>query len=302
MHPRFLSTRNILNLFGQGSIIGMLALGMTIVIIVGSFDISFAHVAAFAACLCVRLVGEEGITPGLGMNLYLAWVLAVGTGIGFCLLDAVNIVYVRVPGIIVSFGMMGVLLGLSLWITDGSLLYYPAMPDGFGAIGRTLIKGVIPPPEIFFIVASLFMVFLLEVTYIGQRLYAVGINFEAARRVGINVNRMKFLAFAVMGALAGVSGIVMASMFGAGNPVMAEGFLFPAIIAVFLGAVFLREGRPNVLGTVTATMLIAIVANGLTLMGYPLYVKEIGHGLVLLGSVVLVCWLKKGGIPGVPMG
>ena len=199
MQSRFFTPRNIFNLIGQGSIIGMLALGMTLVVITGSFDISFAHVAALGACLSVRFVGGAGITPGLGLGLYQAWLLVAAISVGFCLFDGVATIYFRVPGIIVSFGMMGVLLGLSLWVTDGSLLYYSAMPDGFASIGRTLVFGFVPPPLILFILASAIMVFLVEITYLGRYFYAVGINAEASHRAGINVKKMRLLAYGIMG-------------------------------------------------------------------------------------------------------
>jgi len=94
----------------------------------------------------------------------------------------------------------------------------------------------------------------------------------------------------------------MASMFGVGNPEMAGSFLFPAIIATFLGAVFLREGIPNVIGTIVAAMLMAEIANGLVMIGSPLYVKEVIQGAILLGSVTMISLLKPGGIPPVHIG
>jgi len=296
MQPRFITPRNIFNLIGQGSIIGLLALGLTNIIVVGEFDISFAAIATFCGVLSVFLVGATG------MNLFLAWIICFAFGIGLSLFNAVNVVYVGIPSFIATLGLMGVLTGVSKWITGGSILYFAFMPRGFESIGRGMIANLIPSPVISFLIGALAVVVFLEYTYIGRYFYAVGGGREAARRAGVNVRKVKFLAFLVMGIIAGSSGLLMASMFGVGNPVMGDSFLFPAIISAFLGAVFLKEGIPNPSGAVVAAILLAIIANGLVMLGLPLYVKEIVQGAILVVAVAMVSLLKPGGIPGAKMG
>lgn len=293
--PRFATPRNILTLISQGSIIGLLALGLTNIIVVGEFDISFAAIATFCGVLSVLLIGT-------GMNIFLAWIICFLLGISLSLFNAVNVVYIGIPSFIATLGLMGILTGISKWITGGRVLYYASMPPAFGIIGGTSIGGLIPFPAIWFLFGALAIVVFLEYSYMGRYFYAVGGSIEAAKRTGINPRKIKIYAFLVMGVIAGLSGLIMASMFGVGNPAMGDAFLFPAIIAAFLGAVFLKEGIANAAGTVVAAMLLAVIANGLIMLGLPLHVKEIVQGLILLVSVAAVSMLKPGGIPGIKFG
>ena len=296
LEPRFVTPRNIFKIIGQGSIIGLLALGLTAIVVVGEFDISFAAVATLCCVLSVFLIGA------LGMNIFLAWGICIALSIGISLVNAVNIVHIGVPSFIATLGMMGLLEGISLWITGGGVIYYAIMPAGFKSIGRAMIGNLVPSPAISFAIGAIILIIFLDFTYMGRYFYAVGSSSQAARHTGLNVAKAKFLAFFVMGAIAGLSGIIMASMFGGGNPIMGGGYLFPAVIATFLGAIFLKEGLPNTLGTVVAAMLLAIITNGLVMVGLPLYIKEMVQGIILAVSVAIVCMLKPGGIPGVKMG
>ena len=274
----------------------MLALGLTNIVVVGEFDISFAAVATLAGVLSVVFIGS------MGLNMYLVWILCVAIAVGFGLWNAFAVVKIGMPSFIATIALMALVTGVNKWITGGSVLYYAFMPPGFKSIGRAMVANLIPSPVLWFAVGAIAFILFLDYTYIGRYFYAVGGSREAARRVGIKVQRVRMLAFVIMGLIAGVSGIVMASMFGVGNPVMGDSFLFPAIIATFLGAIFLREGLPNAFGTVVAAILLAIIANGLTLLGLPLYVKEITEGVILLAAVGAVSTLKPGGIPGVKIG
>lgn len=296
-HPRFLTPRNIFTLVGQGSIIGLLALGLTNILVVGEFDMSFAAIATFCGVLAIYLMGAQR------MNVFFVFVICFGFGVGLSLFNATNVVYLRIPSFIATLGLMGVLSGISKWITGGSVLYYAFMPPAFGLVGRDVFAGLIPSSTISFFVGAIAVVIFLEYTYLGRYFYSVGGGgVEAAKRVAINVNKVKILAFLVMGIIAGWAGIVMASLFGVGNPAMGDAFLFPAIIAAFLGAIFLKEGLPNALGTVVAAMLLAMLGNGLVLHGFPLYVREIFNGIVLLVAVSMICIVKPGGLPGVKIG
>ena len=139
---------------------------------------------------------------------------------------------------------------------------------------------------------SIIMVIFLEFARQGRYTYAVGGNPEAATHVGININKIKRNAFLIIGVCTGVSGIVMASMFGAGNPTMGEGFLMPAIIACFLGAVFLKDGLPNTRGTLVSCFLLAILENGFVMTNVPLFLKEVTQGAVLIVALLGIGLLR----------
>lgn len=293
--PRFATWRNIFNLLGQGSIIGLLALGLTNIVICGEFDISFAAIATMVSIFTVMFVGVYHIP------LLIAYLLAFIIGIGLSVVNGVNVVFIGMPSFVATLGMMSILTGIGKWVTKGSVLYVQ-LPESFKIIGRVKIFGLIPSSLISFLVIAFFVAVFLELTFKGRHFYAVGCNFEAAKRVGISIPRIKFEAFILQGIIASASGVLMASLFGVGNPEMAGSFLFPAIIATFLGAVFLREGIPNILGTIVAAMLFAEIANGLVMIGSPLWIKEVVQGVILLGSVTMISLLKPGGIPPVHIG
>lgn len=296
VEPRFATSRNIFNFLGQGSIIGLLALGLTNIVVCGEFDISFASNATFCSILSLILVGA------FELPLLIVYLIVFVIGIGISVVNGINVVYIGMPSFIATLGMMGVLTGLGKWLTKGAILMFPNLPVTFRMLGRSRIGGIFPTPLAVFLVIAFFVAVFFELTFKGRHFYAVGCNLEAAKRVGINIKKIKFEAFILQGIIASAGGIVMSSLFGVGNPEMAHSFLFPAIIATFLGAVFLREGIPNILGTIVAAMLFAEIANGFVMLGFPLWAKEVMQGVILIIAVSMVSILKPGGIPAVRIG
>lgn len=294
--PRFMTTRNIVNLLTQGAIIGMLGLGLTNIVISGNFDISFAHNAAFSAIVVLFLLGQ------FKLPIYLAYLITIALSLTISLINGIIVVYFKVPSFVGTLGMQSVLLGLAKWLTKGSVKMFPYLPTAFTLIGKGKISNIFPYALLIFLIVAVLLIIFLELTYKGRQFYAVGSNVPASSRVGIKINRIKFQAFIIMGLIAGISGIVMGSLFEAANPLAAESFLFPSLIVALLGAVFLKEGVPNVLGTTVAAVLMAALANGFTMLGYPLWVKEVTQGIVLLIAVAILSTLKPGGIPPVVIG
>ena len=276
--PDFLRIGNLFNIINNGAITGILALGLTAVIMSGEFDISFAANATLCAIISIALLIA-------GMELLPAWLLTLAIGIGISCINGFIIVILGVPSFVTTLGMMSILLGVANWVTKGAVIYSANLPAAFRYMGRYNVGGLVPSPVIIFFVIALAMIFLLEHTYIGRNMYAAGGNLEAARRVGINVKKYKYLAYILIGIMAGLAGIIIASKFGAGNPRVESSFQFPAIVTAYVGAVSLKEGLPNPTGTVTAVLLISILENGLLLSGAPLYVREISLGLLMLVAV-----------------
>jgi ribose/xylose/arabinose/galactoside ABC-type transport system permease subunit len=235
------------------------------------------------------------------LPVLLSFLITFIIGVGLEVVNGINVVYIGIPSFVASLGMMSILTGVGKWITKGSILSVQ-LPKSFELIGRTKIANVIPSILVAFLVIAFFVAVFFEMTFKGRHFYAVGGNFEAAKRVGISIPKIKFESFIIQGIIASCSGILMGSLYGVGNPEMANSFLFPAIIATFLGAVFLREGIPNILGTIVAAILYSEIANGLVMLGTPLWVKELTQGAILLIAATMVSILKPGGIPGVKIG
>ena len=286
LEPSFYQAQNVFNIVRQASIIGLLSLGLTCVVSIGEFDISFAALSTFTGVMSVVLLMH-------GVNLYLAWLASVLAGVAIGCLNALNIVALGIPSFIATLGMQSILLGVSRYFTGGTVLYAAEYPRGFNAIGRAMVFHIIPTPVISFVLFGVLLVLFLEFSRSGRYIYSVGGNPEAATHVGINVRRIKFITFIIMGLLSGVAGIIMASMFGSGNPGMGDGYLSPVIIATFLGAVFLKDGLTNSRGTIVACLVLAVLENGFVMTNVPYYMKEVVQGFVLLIAVGSVSILKS---------
>jgi ribose/xylose/arabinose/galactoside ABC-type transport system permease subunit len=229
------------------------------------------------------------------MPLLIAYLIIFGIAIGISIINGIIIVYMGVPSFIATLGMEIILLGFGKWLTGGSILMFPYLPPEFKVLGKSKIAGLFPVPMIVFMIIAFCAVVFLETTFKGRHFYAVGCNFEAAKRVGININKVKFEAFLLMGMICGVAGITIASLFEAANPSIGDdAYLFPALIAALLGAVFLKEGIPNILGTVVAAVLMSGLTNGFTFLGFPLWIKEVIQGIILLLAISIVSTLKIG--------
>lgn len=293
LHPRFASQRNIFNLLAQGSIIGFFSLGLTNILISGNFDISFGANATLCSIVALICISEYKIP------LVIVYLIVLGLAMAISTMNGILVVYGRIPAFICTIGTMGILTGVSKWITGGSFRMFPLLPPAFKAIGKGKIAGVFPVILLIYLIAAFCEIIFLERTYKGRHFYGVGTNPQAAIRAGLNINRIKFQAFIIMGLIAGIAGIAMGSLFEAGNAEAADSFVFPTVIVTLLGAVFLKEGVPNVPGTVVAAILMAEIANGFTLLGFPLWIKEVTEGFILIVAVSIVSILKPGGIPPV---
>ena len=287
LEPQFITLLNVFTIIRQASILGLMALGLTVIVIAGEFDISFVAIATFCGVIPVILI-MSGVE-----NLWLVWSIGIACGIAFSLINSVNVISVGIPSFIATLGMMAVLTGISRGFTKGITTYPQAFPPGFGLVGRYMIGGLIPVPVIIFVVVSILLILVLDYSPKGRYVYAIGGNPKASLHVGINVKRIKILAFLIAGVTYGIAGIIMSSMFGSCSPGMGEGYLLPAIISCFLGAAFLTEGVPNPRGTIVSAILLAILSNGFTMTKVPFYGRSIIQGIILLISLGMLVILRK---------
>jgi ribose transport system permease protein len=293
LEPRFISRTNIFNILSQSSIIGILGIGLTIILISGNFDYSFAANATIISVICPILITQFKIP------LLIAYLLVILIAIGFSVTNGIFVVKMGMPSFITTLGMSSILIGLTEWITGGRVLVFPNITPSYGVLGKYKIGGIFPLISVLFIAIVFLMTIFVEGTYKGRNLYAGGFNLQAAIRSGINVKKAQFEAFIIMGFIAGIGGIGIGSLYETGNPAIGESYLFSVIIVTLLGAVFLKEGIPNILGTLIAALLMTIISNGLVLLDYPLAIREVAQGLVLILSVSIVSILKPEGIPPV---
>ncbi len=293
MEPSFYSLRNVLSIIRQASITGILAIGLTTVVISGEFDMSFASLASFSGVLSVILMGK------VMFGAMAAWSVAIIASLGIGVINGLIVVFLGVPAVIETIGMMTLLAGITKWLTDGSTYYSASFPKMLPALGRAMVFDVIPSPVIIFLIFIIIFIILLEHTKLGRFFHAVGGNPEASNHVGIKVKKIKFIAFLISAFTAGFGGIMLGSLLGSGTPGMGEGYLIPGISSMFIGAVFLRDGVPNIWGTIIGALLLSVLSNGFVMINLPFYMKDIIYGAVLIGAVSMVAIFKKGKIPGI---
>lgn len=280
--PRFGTWGNISNILQQNSIIGIVACGMLLMIIVGGFDLSVGAVGATSSVVAATLIVQ--VSTGAGI----AAALLVGLIVGFA--NGFFIAVIGMNPFVVTLGTQVLLTGLLFVATQATPVY--GVPDWFTVIGLGRV-GIIPNATIAFIVVIVLVWAVLRFTRFGHYIYAVGGNKDAARLAGVPVNRVIIATYAVGGLLAAVGGILLLGQTGIGQPNSATGWPLAAIAAVVVGGVPLTGGVGRVSSAVMGTMLLGVVANALNLNGVSPYWQPAVTGAVILTAVGIDSYQRK---------
>ena len=278
-NPNFLSTVNILNVLRQASINGILAIGMTFVILTGGIDLSIGSILAIAGVVAGGLVAGDTPSPPL-----LAFLAAVGTGALFGSINGTLIARFSVPAFVVTLGMLSVARGATLLYSGGRPI--PGVSPEFRFLGQGFLAGI-PVPVIIFAIVFVIAWVVLRFTVYGRWIYAVGGNVRSAKTSGINTRWVIFSAYLIMGALAGLAGMVLTARTTAALPQAGLGYELDAIAAVVIGGTSLTGGVGSVSYTLIGTLIIAIISNGLDLMGVSSYYQQIIKGSIIVLAVLI---------------
>jgi len=280
MSDAFLTFSNISNLVLASALVGIVAAGMTVVIISGGFDLSVGGNVALTGVVVASLLAD-GVSQPVAMLAGMLVGVAVGAFNGF------SVTKLRINPFITTLAMMIIVRavafiytgGLSFGISDTR----PVFPD-FGFWGRGHLLEI-PVPVWLFILVSIGVFILLNKTIFGREVYAIGGNEEAARVSGININRVKFTVYVMIGMLASFAGVLLASRLTAGIPGAGNGYEFQAITAVILGGASLSGGKGKVTNTVLAIIVLGVLGNGFILIGLSSFHQDAARGVLLLVSV-----------------
>lgn len=278
----FLTVTNLLNVGVQAAVTAILAFGSTFVIITGGIDLSVGAVAALSAIVLAWTASEAGLPWPLATAIALVAGLACG------LVNAALIAYGRLPSFIATLAMLGVARGLALVVSQGSPI---SMPDTVSHLGDT-IGGYLPVPVLVMAVMGVATAVILNRTYAGRAMYAIGGNEEAARLSGIKVNRQQLITYALSGAFAAVAGIVLASRLASAQPQAAAGYELDAIAAVVIGGASLSGGKGRAFGTLVGALILAVLRNGLNLLSVSAFWQQVVIGAVI-ALAVLVDTLRR---------
>jgi ribose transport system permease protein len=274
----FATLGNLVNVTQQMSLLAIIALGATFVMVLGEFDLSVSAQASWAGIAMFVLLGN-GVAVAPAILATLASCALFGAVSG-----ALVAVW-GVPSFIATLSVGTIVGGGTFWASDGATLF-GHVPPGFRALARGDVAGI-PAPTLW--MAGLFAAgaFVLAQTELGRRLYAIGGNREAARLAGVPVRRDVVVAFVLAGTLSGLAGILLAARLGSAHPTGGGGFLLQAYAAVFLGMTAFREGEANVAGTLVGAAIIAVLANGLTILNVPSFFQDMATGAIIVAAVLI---------------
>ncbi|MBS3987753.1 MAG: ribose ABC transporter permease [Erysipelothrix sp.] len=273
----FLSTNNILNILRQASINGVVAFGMMTVILSAGIDLSVGSVLAVSSMIMAIM-----ITAGVNQVFAITVALIVGLLIG--LVNGLLISKGKLQPMIATLSTMMVFRGVTLYISNG--VPVSRLGDGFlGWIGRGNVMGI-PTPVYVLIAVTIVMSIILNYTTFGKKVYAIGGNIKAARLSGIKVENMLIYVYMISGFLSALAGIILTSRIDSAVPTAGQSFELNAIAAVVIGGASLQGGRGRVVGTFFGILIIAVIANGLNIIGTSAYLQQIMTGIIIISAVI----------------
>lgn len=281
--PNFLTSRNIMNMLRQSSIVGIMAIGTTFVIMTGEIDISVGSVLALTGAVT------------LGLQTVMPWpfavLIALLVGLLVGLVNGLLVAKIKIVGIITTLGSMTIARGLTYLYTGG----YPVLgsQESFRFIGSGYI-GKIPFPVLLFVILVLFWQFILSRTPTGRYICAVGGNKEATRLSGIAVDRYHALAFVIGGLMAAVAGVVYASRLNSVTPLAGQNYEMDAIAATVIGGTSVTGGEGSIVGTMIGVLILTVINNMFNLLGIQVHVQYLVKGLIILVVVGIDSYSKLG--------
>lgn len=270
-NPVFLTTANLINILRQISMLVIITIGMSIVLISGGIDLSVGAQLSAVGVISATLI-YNNFNPLLACLIGVAFATIVG------FLNGLFISTTRVPPLIATLATMQLLSGVGFIVSSGRNIY--GLPDSVKFLGQGYI-GVIPVPILIAIAIVFIGWFILSKMYIGRYFYAIGSNEEGARLSGINIRKIKTIAYTISGFLSGLAAIIMMGRINSGSPVVGKGFEMDVLTAAVLGGVSISGGEGKVFGAVIGALIIGVLSNGLIIMNVSEYYQMIIKGLVL---------------------
>lgn len=288
----FFGVENFLNILRQVSLLGVMAVGMTLVIVSGEFDLSVGAVSGLAACIA-------GVLMINGMSVWLAFIVGLAAGTLFGVLNGVLVTYGKIPALIVTLGTLNVARGLALITVRGFPISiserYVKDPQlaNFIFMGQGQLFGKIPMLITFLVVAFIIGYIILNKNVFGYHIRAVGGNASAARASGIDVYKIKIIAFAGCGFLAGLAGILNLSFLSNIQGTAGTGLELNVIAAVIIGGTSLSGGSGTMIGTLIGVLIMGVLKNGLVLLQVNTFWQTLIIGVVIIGAVAVDIWTRR---------
>jgi ribose transport system permease protein len=284
-YEAFLTPENLVNVLRQNSMLGIIAVGMTFVILTGGIDLSVGSLLAVAGVVAASL-SDRGLATAT-----IAGVVATAA-LGF--VNGLVIAKARIQPFIVTLAMMIAARGIALAFTNQENVRVPASATDFSWIGQGMIAGILPVPILILIIVNIIGWVVLNYARFGRHTFALGDNDEAARLMGLNIDRVTILVYAISGLLAGLAGVILASRLNTGSPIEGVGRELDAIAAVVVGGTLLSGGKGSLVSTLYGVLLLGVIFNVFNLEGQisPWW-QLVLRGVILLAVVILQSRLTR---------
>lgn len=276
-NPVFLSASNILNILNQVSILGIIAFGMTLVILIGGIDLSVGSIVAFAGIVLAKCLFA-------GVPVPLCFLICLLSGGALGMINGLLVTFGKVPAFIATLGVMSAARGLALFISDGRA--FSNFPASISYISNFEILYVPFPVILFALIFILSFVFLKR-TYWGHFILAIGGNEKAAWLSGINVKSYKLLVYILSGVAAAVGSIILVSKLNSAQPQAGVMYELDTIAAVVIGGASLSGGKGSIIGTLLGSLILGVMQNGLSILNVPTYYQQIMIGLIIISAVII---------------
>lgn len=282
LSPAFLKPRNILNIFWQTSYVGIIAIGITFVMIAGGIDLSVGSMVALLGSVAIQVVNKFGDRiSSVVFSFILTYGLAVLLGFGMGLLTTKG----KIPAFVTTLGGMAIYRSLVLNFANGGV--YMTMSQRYTSIGMKFVLGL-PLPMIVFIVYAVLAYILLDKTKFGRYVYAVGANETAALYSAIKVDLIRIWTYVVSGVSVATSAILLSSMMSAvSSSSTGNGFELDAIAAAVIGGTSLSGGKGSIFGTFFGALILGVINNMLVMLNVAVYLQGMVKGLIIIAAVLL---------------
>ncbi|CCJ76270.1 ABC transporter permease [Cronobacter muytjensii] len=282
----FLDPFNLINILRSIAIVTVIAIGVSVSLTIGGFDLSVGSTASLANALVISLF----VWHGFGTTGAIIVTLLLCTLVG--LFNAFLIVVLKIPDMLATLASLFVIQGVAMTYSyGGSITQNMVLPSGEMAEGvipdAFSLLGQVPVIVIVMLVVTVVAQLALSLTTHGRRMYAIGGNPEAARLSGIRITRYKVAAYVIASLLAGLGGILLASRIGSSQVNAGSGYLMDAVAAAWIGFSLAGSGKPNALGTLVGAVILGVLSNGLVMLSVPYYAMDIIKGLVLAGALAI---------------
>jgi ribose transport system permease protein len=281
---RFGTVDNVITILVAAAPFALIALGQTLVILTGGIDLSVGSIIALSS------MSSALVAKAVPDQIWLPVLVAIVVGLAAGAVNGFVVSVIHVPPFIATLGMLTLASGLAFVVGNGAPIN--GLPSDFGNIANTEVFGL-TIPVILMIVGIVGFGLLMRRTAFGMRVYAVGGNPLAARIAGIKTGRVLFSVYAISGALAGVSGVMLASRVITGSPTLGQGYELDAIAAVVIGGASLLGGRGTIWGTALGLLLIQTLNNGLDILTVPAYWQDVIKGVLIVAAVAVDVWAAK---------